>query len=293
MKYESGSAFRRALEKRLLDISQQSGIALNYLRKMVAFDRFLARLFKSKPDHWILKGGLALQLRLGNRARTTKDMDVLAFTPGQDTTETLREAARLDLGDWFLFEIAEPVSRPVGRFGGIRHGVQSLLDSRTFEQFHIDIGVGDPVVESVEYLDTPPLLEFAGISSTQVPCYPISQQIAEKLHAYTRPHLSGESSRVKDFVDILLLSGLGKITGENVNHAIQATFASAATHPLPATVPPPPKSWEREFQYMAKNLGLGSLSIAQAYALIQNFLDPILAQHAAGEWDTEQKIWRI
>ena len=64
MKYNSGSAFRRALEDRLRNQSLQSGVPLVRLRKMVAFDRFLARLIQSSPDEWVLKGGLALQLRL-------------------------------------------------------------------------------------------------------------------------------------------------------------------------------------------------------------------------------------
>jgi len=42
--YQSGNAFRQALEGRLLTMSQQEGIPLSWLRKMVAFDRFLARL---------------------------------------------------------------------------------------------------------------------------------------------------------------------------------------------------------------------------------------------------------
>jgi len=45
---------------------------------MVAFDRFLARLGKGEPEAWIAKGGFALQLRLGDRARTTKDIDLSA-----------------------------------------------------------------------------------------------------------------------------------------------------------------------------------------------------------------------
>jgi hypothetical protein len=45
---------------------------------MVAFDRFLARLATKEPEAWIVKGGFALQLRLGERARTTKDIDVSA-----------------------------------------------------------------------------------------------------------------------------------------------------------------------------------------------------------------------
>ncbi|MEA3328001.1 MAG: nucleotidyl transferase AbiEii/AbiGii toxin family protein [Chloroflexota bacterium] len=56
---------------------------LSRLRKLVVFDRFLARLFQDQPDHWVFKGGFALQLRLGERARTTKDIDLLAReTPG-------------------------------------------------------------------------------------------------------------------------------------------------------------------------------------------------------------------
>ena len=71
MKYDSGSAFRRALEDRLRTHSLHSGIPLLRLRKMVAFDRFLARLLQHQPEGWILKGGLALQLRLGTETRTT------------------------------------------------------------------------------------------------------------------------------------------------------------------------------------------------------------------------------
>src|SRR5690606_10447169 len=108
MKYDSGGAFRRALEKRLRDRSVQSGIALDRLRKMVAFDRFLARLIQVQPGQWVLKGGVALQLRLGEKARMTKDLDVLAFTEPQEITKRLREAGKLDLGDWFSFEIADP-----------------------------------------------------------------------------------------------------------------------------------------------------------------------------------------
>lgn len=73
MTYESGASFRRALEDRLRVISLQTGVPLVRLRKMVIFDRFLARLPQDQPDAWVVKGGLALQLRLPNRARTTKD----------------------------------------------------------------------------------------------------------------------------------------------------------------------------------------------------------------------------
>jgi hypothetical protein len=65
MNYETATAFRRALESRLLAESNRTGTPLVRLRKLVVFDRFLARLVYAHPSRWLLKGGLALQLRLG------------------------------------------------------------------------------------------------------------------------------------------------------------------------------------------------------------------------------------
>ena len=98
MAYESGASFRRALEDRLRSQSLQTGAPLVRLRKMVAFDRFLVRLVQDQPNAWVLKGGLALQLRLGERARTTKDIDVLLRSPRDeqfDVHQALVRAASL------------------------------------------------------------------------------------------------------------------------------------------------------------------------------------------------------
>jgi len=71
------------------------------LRKMVAFERFLARLVAYQPGVWLLKGGLVLQWRLGNQARTTKDLDMLLTAPIQDIHGALVQAALLELGNWW------------------------------------------------------------------------------------------------------------------------------------------------------------------------------------------------
>jgi len=290
VKYQTGGAFRRALEQRLRSQSLQTGAPLVRLRKMVAFDRFLARLFQGQPDDWVVKGGLALQLRLGDRARTTMDIDMLALSSLQ-VTSALREAGSMNLGDWFTFEVAEPASTTGVDPGGMRHTIQALLDGRTFEQFHIDVGVGDPLVDPVEYLTTPALLEFADLASTHVPCYPITQQIAEKFHAYTRPHKTGKSSRVKDFMDILLLTNLGAIDGGRLLKAIQATFLSRATHALPITIPPPPSHWRREFQRTASEVGLANISLENAFHLLQAFLNPVLENEILGTWEPATATW--
>ncbi len=77
MKYASSASFRRALEDRLQAHSQKTALPLIRLRKLVAFDRLLARLTMEQSATWVLKGGLALQLRLGPQARTTQDVDLV------------------------------------------------------------------------------------------------------------------------------------------------------------------------------------------------------------------------
>jgi hypothetical protein len=291
MIYQSGSAFRRALEQRLNAKTISTGIPLVRLRKTVAFDRFLARLISAQPESWALKGGLAMQLRLGERSRTTKDIDLLSFAMENQVLSLLRKAASQDLKDWFSFEVSAPVQQPHPGQNGLRYTTQTLLDGRLFESFHVDVGVGDPVVEPLEYLAITDLLSFADLSPTIAPCYPITQQIAEKFHAYTKPRKSGESSRVKDLVDILLLAELQSLSGVWLRQSIQATFSTARTHPIPKNIPIPPGNWASEFRRLASDTGLTPVVLDQAYQLLQAFLDPVLVGEPPIEWDPKNKLW--
>lgn len=60
MRYTTATAFRTALEQRLLVQAEQTGVSLVLLRKLVTFERLLARLMIVAPDRWILKGAVAL-----------------------------------------------------------------------------------------------------------------------------------------------------------------------------------------------------------------------------------------
>src|SRR5215469_6507423 len=77
-RYTTAAAFRRALEDRLKDIAGKQGVDLQRLRRQVAFDRLLARLFQVGQPlalPCVLKGGYAMELRI-KAARTTKDIDL-------------------------------------------------------------------------------------------------------------------------------------------------------------------------------------------------------------------------
>ena len=290
MKYDNGSAFRRALEDRLRTMSMQTGMSLTRLRKMVVFDRYLARLLHYQPGRWILKGGLALQLRLGVEARTTKDIDLLLLDIQQNILLALRSAGALDLNDWFSFEIGNPQIE-TDEVGGKRYPVRAILDTRDFETFHIDIGMTDALIEAPDQLTTPELLTFADIQPTIIPCYPLTQQISEKLHAYTRLHASGESSRVKDFVNMLLIASLAEFQADRLHKAIEVTFLQRGTHPFPKLLPEPSGNWATTFKKLSKDVGAGFPSLDETFLMLQKFLNPILSDSPVTHWDSIHWQW--
>jgi len=289
MRYATHSAFRMALEDRLRRESLATGVPLVRLRKTVAFDRLLARMVRTGPDAWLLKGGFALQLLIEGSARTTKDIDMLLREVGLDAHEMLVAAAFEDLEDGFGFAVASPSALPAE--AAVRMTVESRLDGRLFESFHMDVGVGDPVVEAPDNRVVTDLLSFAGIAQTVMPCYPVTQHVAEKLHALTRPRVTGENSRVKDLVDVVLMASHSAPGATRMRAAIDATFAARHTHAVPSRLPDLPEIWASEFRRMARELGSGPRDLVAGVDLARRFLDPVLDGTAAGSWRPDEQVW--
>ena len=100
---------------------------------MIAFDRFLDRLLQMYPDRWVVKGGFALQLRIGDQARTTKDIDLLLRGEGVDIHEPHQSAGFMDIGDWFSFEVPPSSGEAFGVPDVSRYNIRAILDGRLFE----------------------------------------------------------------------------------------------------------------------------------------------------------------
>jgi len=86
--YASPLAFKQALEQRLKSASN-SGVDFARRRQLLVF----ARIVRVFGDAAVLKGGLALELRL-ERARTTKDIDLCLTGSPATVLERLQEAGR-------------------------------------------------------------------------------------------------------------------------------------------------------------------------------------------------------
>lgn len=292
MKYATASAFRHALETRLNVQAQSSAVPIRRLRKLVVFERLLARLAVVAPDRWVLKGAVALLYRAGPTLRTTNDLDLGRQDAVEDAVEDFIAAQACDLLDHFSFVITKDPSSPLDGTV-VRFRVAANLAGRIFEQLSVDVGFGDRLSAEPDVLTGPNLLQFADVAPVPVPTLPLAQHIAEKVHAYTQTR-SGEreNSRVKDLVDLLLIQGMFDFTAGDLRRALQSTFFQRATHALPETLPPPPASWSIPFRVAALDAGLGP-EITEGFQRVSEFLNPLLGGSLgdSSHWDHMRSLW--
>lgn len=291
--YKTAGAFRTALEARLQLRARETGTDLQRLRRQVAFDRFLARVFSKGPKAtypWVLKGGYAMELRI-HSARTTKDIDLtlhdgthLSKEPQQRREQVramLQEAAAIRLEDYFEFLVGEAREDLDGApEGGSRYPVEVKMDGREFARFHVDVGIDDEVLEPLDIVTGEDWLGFAGVKASSFPLISAEQQFAEKLHAYTLPRGERVNTRTKDLIDMVLLVRGGKLDKGKVGAAIQATFARRATHKLPSALEEPPRDWESVFNALAKECHL-AMSLAEGFKAMREFVRTLGEPHAS------------
>jgi hypothetical protein len=98
----------------------------------------------------------------------------------------VREAVTADLSDFFSFLVGKATSDLEGApYGGARYPVEAVLGGRTFARFHLDIGVGDLVMEPVERTREAVARTFARRGTHPIPpaLQPASEDWAEPFSA--------------------------------------------------------------------------------------------------------------
>ncbi len=142
--YKAPGAFKAVLAERLRSRARSDGIRTDRARSLAVMERFLARVVAVFPTTTVLKGGLALELRL-DRARSTKDIDLrLLAEPDAAGAPMVRAAAQqVDPDDYRTFLAVEDPEHPTihGKgvvYDGSRYRVTAFLAS---EQYGPPFGV--------------------------------------------------------------------------------------------------------------------------------------------------------
>ncbi len=291
MRYSTPGALRAAIDQRLVTQANESGTDIARLRRRIAFERLLVRFAAptspsespGKGDVWVLKGGAALEFRLSDRARATKDVDVEVrhAAPTDETVRDLLVEALLSDPDGDLFGFRLDTFGPVtvasdpGRV--LRAKVECRLDGRTFDRVTVDISIGDSPHQRVEPLRLPGLLGFADLAPATILAVDLRRHFAEKLHAMLRDYGGRPSSRVKDLADLILVIDMGLEPGGDLLAATGEVFTERDGAAAPATLPDPPVGWNDRYAELASELNLSAPTVANAMDTLRNFWNITLA----------------
>jgi len=181
---------------------------------------------------------------------------------------TLVEALSVDVdGDFFQFAVGagtplvdDAYGRPAWRFT-----VDAILAGKSFVKFHLDL-----VERPEELVGLTTLILPIGVAAPpgavvrSVVVTDLRQQFAEKIHALARSYASGESTRVKDLLDIVLLVDDGLIGDADLYEVVRRVFTVRGTSELPASLGPPPMAWAEPFRQMALNVGVTDMTAQDA-----------------------------
>lgn len=270
----------------------------------MSYRRLLARLFTAHPENWVVKGGVALLIRL-DPSRTSNDIDIthLSNAGHDEAIEALRRDAALDLGDFFSFEIGEgqvvDPDHPTERALSVH--VVARIGSHRVGEFNIDLALPQSDLE-VEWINAarPLTGNERADRAPDIAVLPITAQLADKTCAiFERRGVDDRfSSRVRDLADIGMIAlQVDDISGDELYEALrrqeQRRLVSGSlrdTLPDSLTLTPDQAAdWRSRWGRATRG---APISYEDALLVAQKLLDPVLSDEVTGErWSRSERAW--
>ncbi len=288
-----------SVRARLLASAQTRREDFNLALQRYAAERFLYRLGACRHrESFVLKGAMLFALWGGSMYRATRDLDLTGYGRNemQWLTEAIREICTTPCPtDGVTFDPgtveAEPI-RDDSDYGGFRVRLSASLDGARI-RLQVDVGFGNAIVPGAQEEKYPTLLN--GPPPT-IRAYPREAVVAEKLHAMVV--LGSATSRLKDFYDLYVLSGLFPFAGETLTQSIAATFErrrTAVSEALPVALAPAFFAEERRAIQWRAYLDRNGLPGAPAdFAVVGERLRLFLQEplRAVGQEESFQRNWQ-
>jgi Nucleotidyl transferase AbiEii toxin, Type IV TA system len=260
--------------------AREVGVAEGRVRAWVAYMIMagaLERATGSVGPRFIVKGGVALELRLRDRARATKDIDVVLRDAKADLADTLERAVTGDAYQGFSFRRkGEPLLLDNG---AVNMEVAVTYRGQPWTSISVDVARAEAGESDVEWVDAIALTDAFGVTGpAQLPCLPLRFHVAQKLHGMTLPpRLGKQNERFRDLVDLLLIEALVEHDYPGLRKACELVFGSRNTHAWPPDLDAVPSHWAAPFSQLARELELRDTDVETALIRVRNFVGRILS----------------
>jgi hypothetical protein len=236
----------------------------------------LDRATASDTPRFIVKGGVALELRLRDRARATKDIDIVLRDPSADLADSLEEALTGEVYQGFSFRRkGQPLLLDNG---AVDIGFGVTYRGQPWTSISVDVARAEPGEVDVEWVDAIALTDVFGVTGpAQLPCLPLRFHVAQKLHGMTLPPRPGkQNERFRDLVDLLLMEAMVTHDYAALRGACELVFLHRNTHAWPPDLSVTPPHWAQPFARLAGELELPKTDIEQALLRVRSFVARIV-----------------
>jgi hypothetical protein len=216
---------------------------------------------------FLLKGGLAMELRLQLRARATGDYDAAFRARTEEVIDHLDKALA---APWNNFNLTRDAPETIPNTKAVRVRLRLSYKDRTWGSVQLEMA---PVEgEMGRELDR---VKAMSLDPLQVPlpeaanCVSLRYQVAQKLHACTEVFEYGrENDRFRDVMDILLVEDwLYDVGLARVREACVDIFTVRDKHTWPSTVTVY-DSWRIPFAELARENGFTPTDVDEAAAAL-------------------------
>jgi hypothetical protein len=224
---------------------------------------------------FLVKGGVAMELRLQLRARTTKDFDAAFRGRAEEVIEKLDEAIA---EPWNEFRITRLAPVQVGDTPATRVVLKLTYKTRSWGTVPVELApVEGNMGTERDRVPATPLDSLQIPTPEDVPCVSVRYQVAQKLHACTERFEPGENERYRDIMDILLLEDLLRTDGlHQAREACVDIFQTRDKQPWPPEVVIY-DIWRLGFAKLARDNGFEPSDIDEAVDCVRALIADIAA----------------
>jgi hypothetical protein len=231
----------------------------------------LQRVQETKTGpRFLIKGGVAMELRLGIEARATNDFDVVFRGPIRALLESLDEAFAEPYEGFEFRRAGEP--EYIGETSTQRQDIKISFHGRGWQTLTVEAarpegaGGGDPE----EVLAAISVGQFGIASPRRIAVMSVRYQIAQKLHAVTEQPSDRENTRYWDLIDLLLLRDLIADL-PSIREACLEVFDNRETHSWPPELRVP-SAWQQPYEIEAEKLKFTPIDVHDAAAEVRAFI---------------------
>ena len=211
------------LKEKIKSFSEKNNLKAQEVLQMYFFERFLARLEKSKYRvNFIIKGGFLISSIIGIQNRTTMDIDTtIKGVPIKEEIikEIILEILNIEVNDEIEFVLGKIENiREISEYENYRLHLTANFE-KIKNPLKIDITTGDVIIPSeIKYS-----YETIFKEKLNILVYSLETLIAEKYETIIKRNIT--TTRLRDFYDIYMIFKLknDKIDVNNLKQAIWET----------------------------------------------------------------------